>query len=268
MLMAKLFQELKRHNKFPFELVFLVMDPGYSEVNRKLIENNARIMGVPITVFESQIFEAVYDIQKSPCYLCARMRRGHLYNKAKELGCNKIALGHHYDAVSYTHLDVYKRQGYTIHYGVDVSSWQEDIDWAKAKADGVEFAIIRAGYRGWGSAGNPGKDPYLIKNIEGAQAQGIRVGVYIYSQAITPDEARQEVDWVIGWLQGHQIDLPMVLDYEYAESYGALTGRLYNANLSRQAATDVCLAFCEYARDVYKRQVSGQSPCFRMQEYL
>ena len=99
MLMAKLFQELKRHNKFPFELVFLVMDPGYSEVNRKLIENNARIMGVPITVFESQIFEAVYDIKKSPCYLCARMRRGHLYNKAKELGCNKIALGHHYDDV-------------------------------------------------------------------------------------------------------------------------------------------------------------------------
>ena len=99
MLMAKLFQELKRHNKFPFGLVFLVMDPGYSEVNRKLIENNARIMGVPITVFESQIFEAVYDIKKSPCYLCARMRRGHLYNKAKELGCNKIALGHHYDDV-------------------------------------------------------------------------------------------------------------------------------------------------------------------------
>lgn len=99
MLMAKLFQELKRHNKFPFELVFFVMDPGYSEVNRKLIENNARIMGVPITVFESQIFEAVYDIKKSPCYLCARMRRGHLYNKAKELGCNKIALGHHYDDV-------------------------------------------------------------------------------------------------------------------------------------------------------------------------
>ena len=99
MLMAKLFQELKRHNKFPFELVFLVMDPGYSEVNRRLIENNARIMGVPITVFESEIFNAVYEIEKSPCYLCARMRRGHLYNKAKELGCNKIALGHHYDDV-------------------------------------------------------------------------------------------------------------------------------------------------------------------------
>jgi tRNA(Ile)-lysidine synthase TilS/MesJ/rhodanese-related sulfurtransferase len=99
MLMAKLFQELKRHNKFPFELVFLVMDPGYSEMNRKMIENNARIMGVPITVFESEIFNAVYEIEKSPCYLCARMRRGHLYSKAKELGCNKIALGHHYDDV-------------------------------------------------------------------------------------------------------------------------------------------------------------------------
>lgn len=99
MLMAKLFQELKRHNKFHFELVFMVMDPGYSEMNRKMIENNAQLMGVPITVFESQIFDAVYEIEKSPCYLCARMRRGYLYSKAKELGCNKIALGHHYDDV-------------------------------------------------------------------------------------------------------------------------------------------------------------------------
>lgn len=99
MLMAKLFQELKRHNKFSFELVFLVMDPGYSEVNRKVIENNARLMQIPITVFETDIFESVYEIEKSPCYLCARMRRGHLYSKAKELGCNKIALGHHYDDV-------------------------------------------------------------------------------------------------------------------------------------------------------------------------
>ena len=99
MLMAKLFQELKRHNKFEFELVFLVMDPGYSEANRKVIENNAKLMDIPITVFESTIFDAVYEIEKSPCYLCARMRRGYLYNKAKELGCNKIALGHHYDDV-------------------------------------------------------------------------------------------------------------------------------------------------------------------------
>ena len=99
MLMAKLFQELKRHNKFPFELVFLVMDPGYSELNRQLIEKNARMLGVPITVFETEIFDAVDNIEHSPCYLCARMRRGYLYSKAKELGCNKIALGHHYDDV-------------------------------------------------------------------------------------------------------------------------------------------------------------------------
>ena len=99
MLMAKLFQEIKRHNKFQFELVFLVMDPGYSPMNRQMIENNAKIMGIPLTIFESNIFEAVYEIEKSPCYLCARMRRGYLYSKAKELGCNKIALGHHYDDV-------------------------------------------------------------------------------------------------------------------------------------------------------------------------
>lgn len=99
MLMAKLFQELKRHNKFDFEVKFLVMDPGYSPENRKMIEENARKLNIPITVFESDIFDSVFHVEKSPCYLCARMRRGHLYNKAKELGCNKIALGHHYDDV-------------------------------------------------------------------------------------------------------------------------------------------------------------------------
>ena len=99
MLMAKLFQELKRHNKFPFEVKFLIMDPGYSAENRKLIENNAKRLNIPVTIFESDIFESVFNVEKSPCYLCARMRRGHLYSKAKELGCNKIALGHHYDDV-------------------------------------------------------------------------------------------------------------------------------------------------------------------------
>lgn len=99
MLMAKLFQELKRHNKYPFEVVFMVMDPGYSPQNRMLIEENARRLNIPITVFESDIFDSVFHVDKNPCYLCARMRRGHLYSKAKELGCNKIALGHHYDDV-------------------------------------------------------------------------------------------------------------------------------------------------------------------------
>lgn len=99
MLMAKLFQELKLHNKFDFEVIFLVMDPGYNEINRRVIEANAQKLGIPLEIFETDIFESVFNVEKSPCYLCARMRRGHLYNRAKELGCNKIALGHHYDDV-------------------------------------------------------------------------------------------------------------------------------------------------------------------------
>lgn len=99
MLMAKCFQELKLHNKFDFEVKFLVMDPGYSPANRQVIEENARRLNIPIRIFESDIFESVFNVEKSPCYLCARMRRGHLYAFSKEMGCNKIALGHHYDDV-------------------------------------------------------------------------------------------------------------------------------------------------------------------------
>lgn len=99
MLMAKLFQEIKRHRQVNFELTFLVMDPGYNKENRALIESNAQRLGIPITIFESDIFDSVDTVEKSPCYLCARMRRGHLYSKAREMGCNKIALGHHYDDV-------------------------------------------------------------------------------------------------------------------------------------------------------------------------
>ena len=99
MLMAKLFQEIQKHRKVSFELTFLVMDPGYNKENRTLIESNARTLGIPVTIFESEIFNAVDRIDKNPCYICARMRRGYLYKKAKELGCNKIALGHHYDDV-------------------------------------------------------------------------------------------------------------------------------------------------------------------------
>ena len=104
MLMAKCFQELKRRNKIPFDLTFLVMNPGYTDMTLGMIEHNAELLGIPITMFESQIFDAVYNIEKSPCYLCARMRRGYLYSKAKELGCSKIALGHHFDDVIETTL--------------------------------------------------------------------------------------------------------------------------------------------------------------------
>lgn len=98
-LLAKLFQELKRHRKFPFEVVFLCMDPGYAPKNRQKIEDNAKLLNIPLTIFETNIFENVHNIEKSPCYICARMRRGYLYNEARKLGCNKIALGHHFDDV-------------------------------------------------------------------------------------------------------------------------------------------------------------------------
>ena len=99
MLMAKLFQELKKHGKFQFETVFLVMNPGYNADNWKIIQDNAKLLGIPLTVFESDIFDTVATIEQNPCYLSARMRRGHLYAQAKALGCNKIALGHHFDDV-------------------------------------------------------------------------------------------------------------------------------------------------------------------------
>ena len=99
MLMAKLMQMLARHSDVPFEPVFLVMDPGYNEINRRKIESNAALLHIPVTIFETDIFAVANSTDKSPCYLCARMRRGHLYAKARELGCNKIALGHHFSDV-------------------------------------------------------------------------------------------------------------------------------------------------------------------------
>lgn len=99
MLMAKLFQEIQKHGKIQFELVFLVMNPGYNQDNWKIIQDNAKLLGIPLSLFQSDIFNIVAEVDKNPCYLCARMRRGYLYSQAKELGCNKIALGHHYDDV-------------------------------------------------------------------------------------------------------------------------------------------------------------------------
>ena len=99
MLMAKLMQELHKYSEVPFEVVYLVMDPGYNHIIRQKIENNAELLHIPITVFETNIFNVANKTEKSPCYLCARMRRGHLYKKAQDLGCNKIALGHHFNDV-------------------------------------------------------------------------------------------------------------------------------------------------------------------------
>lgn len=104
MLMAKLFQELKRRNKIPFEVKFLSMDPGYAERNRQQIEHNAALLNIPITFFNTKVFDAVFHVEQNPCYLCAKMRRGFLYRYAQEAGCNKIALGHHFNDIIETSL--------------------------------------------------------------------------------------------------------------------------------------------------------------------
>ena len=103
-LLAKCIQEIKKHGKVNFDACYVVMDTGYNKINRKMIEENAKVLNIPIEIFASNIFDVVTTVDKSPCYLCARMRRGCLYNKAKELGCNKIALGHHFDDVIETTL--------------------------------------------------------------------------------------------------------------------------------------------------------------------
>ena len=114
-LLAKCIQELERHGKYPFEAHYVCMNPGYNDANLELIKENAKIMNIDLEIFESDIFDIVADVEKSPCYLCARMRRGCLYNKAKELGCNKIALGHHFDDVIETTL-------LSMFYGAEVKT--------------------------------------------------------------------------------------------------------------------------------------------------
>lgn len=134
-LLAKCIQELQRHGKFPFEAKYVVMDPGYNEKNRNLIIENAKTLNVPIEIFESDIFNVVASVDRSPCYLCARMRRGYLYRKAKELGCNKIALGHHFDDVIETTL-------LSMFYGSEIKTMMP-----KLHSDNVEgLELIRPLY--------------------------------------------------------------------------------------------------------------------------
>ena len=125
-ILAKCIQELKRHGKVKFDAHFVVMDPGYSKANRKKIEENAEIMNIPIEIFESDIFDIVTKVDRSPCYLCAKMRRGFLYDKAKSLGCNKIALGHHFDDVIETTL-------LSMFYGAEVRTMMPKLKSANFK---------------------------------------------------------------------------------------------------------------------------------------
>jgi GH25 family lysozyme M1 (1,4-beta-N-acetylmuramidase) len=143
--------------------------------------------------------------------------------------------------------------GETLRKGIDVSAYQGDIDWKAVAASGIEFAIIRVGYRGYGAAGTLCNDSYFRANVKGALAAGLQVGVYIYSQAITIQEGIDEAQFVLDRISGYDISLPLFIDYEYASVDGRLGGRLYNAHLSKAVATDICNAF------VYTVQKAGYS---------
>lgn len=150
------------------------------------------------------------------------------------------------DASGYTHDERF--EGCTVRNGIDVSKFQNqagDIDWNKVKNDGVEFVFVRAAYRGTGS-GSLNEDPYVDENIQGALDAGLQVGVYIFSQAITEDEARDEAQFLMDTVEGYDIELPYVMDFEYA---GSGSGRLYEADLTDEEATDVCRAFCDQITD-------------------
>lgn len=151
-----------------------------------------------------------------------------------------------YTKKTYTHQDQF--DGYTLINGIDVSFYQGNIDWAKVKAAGIDFAIIRAGYRGY-SAGTLGNDTYFDKHMAGAAAAGVKTGIYIYSQAITEAEAIEEAQFILDKIGTYTVDMPLVLDFEFYSSSAGETGRLKNAKLSKADATKVCLAFCKTIYD-------------------
>ena len=136
------------------------------------------------------------------------------------------------------------RDGETLLRGIDVSQFQGDIDWKAVADSGVQFAIVRVALRGWGASGNLLEDVSFRKNLTEAHNNGLLVGAYIYSQATTPDEAREEAQFLAARVRDYQIDLPLVFDQEFADQGGSYLGRLYNAHLSRQEMTDLCTAFC------------------------
>lgn len=154
-------------------------------------------------------------------------------------------------------------EGETVRPGIDVSSWQGTINWEKVAAAGVEFVFIRGAYRGT-STGALGKDGRFEEYLEKASAAGLKVGVYIYSQAITENEAREEAEFLLELLDGRYIDLPLVIDYEYY-GYG---GRLYNAKLTDRQRTDICLAFCEAVESAgYDAMVYGNASMLGVDMY-
>ncbi|MCO8193980.1 MULTISPECIES: GH25 family lysozyme [Anaerofustis] len=149
-----------------------------------------------------------------------------------------------YDNKTYTHNSKFK--DYNVTYGIDVSYWNGTINWQKVKNDGIKYAFIRVGYRGYGKMGTIDNDSTFKRNITEAKKYGIKVGVYFFSQAITTAEARQEANYTLKQIKGYGLDMPVVIDYEYA---GGSDGRLTNANLSKTAATNIVMEFCKTVKN-------------------
>lgn len=149
-----------------------------------------------------------------------------------------------YDNKTYTHNSKFK--DYNVTYGIDVSYWNGTINWQKVKNDGIKYAFIRVGYRGYGKSGAIDDDSTFKRNITEAKKYGIKVGVYFFSQAITTAEAREEANYTLNKIKGYGIDMPVVIDYEYA---GGSDGRLTNANLSKTAATNIVMEFCKTVKN-------------------
>lgn len=150
-----------------------------------------------------------------------------------------------YTGATYSHQDIFLNR--PILNGIDVSKWQGDIDWQKVKAAGIDYAFIQVGFRGYGDAGTLNestKDTYFDINMQNAIAAGVQVGVYVFSQAITTTEAIEEADYILNYIGNYDVTMPLIMDYEYADTDSGVGGRLYKAKLSKAAATEVCMAFC------------------------
>ncbi len=165
--------------------------------------------------------------------------------------------GEYVSGVTYSHNS--KFEGYTIVNGIDVSSYQKTVDWNAVKADGIDFAFIRVGFRGYGESGTLNPDGKYAQNLENAVKAGVKVGVYIYSQAITVEEGIAEANFILERIKGYDVTLPVVIDYEYAATG---LGRLYNANLTKRQATDICAAFCETVK------AAGYTPMIYANKYM
>lgn len=155
-----------------------------------------------------------------------------------------------YTKTTYTHQNRFDNR--TLLHGIDVSKWQGEIDWTKVKADGIDYAFIQVGFRGYGSSGtlsDATKDPYFETNMQNAIAAGVKVGVYVFSQATTEAEAIEEAQYILNAIGGYDISMPLVMDFEYASTDTGLGGRLYNAKLSKSKATAICMAFCKEIAD-------------------